>query len=395
MPTFMSNSFLHAVNNNLAIVFVLILVIADFSRCLCAEPPLLKATELWSFQFVSFQPYNASSSTPAIAPDGTIYTGTFDGTFFAVTSAGKEKWRFKAGREIKSSPAIADDGTIYFGSRDRKFYALTPAGKLKWAFPTDAWVDSSPAIADDGTIYFGGWDKNFYALNPDGSKKWEFAVGAVVDSSPAIASDGTIYFGAHDKKFYALNPDGSVRWTFLASGNIISSPAIGKDGTIYFTALDGNLYALKPDGTEKWRYHSGSSTESSPILNEADDVCVGNNVNSFVVSAEGRLLWNWGSAVPMEASQVAVSGHFYFSRPWRLIMGFTLDGKPLWQADLPANISASLMVSPDGTIYMCAEQRLYAMRPPGEILPAAESSWPMFHANARHTGRAPKPSHQP
>ncbi len=369
----------------LATVFTVLL--AGFASPLRAESPLPEATNLWSFSFNSDLPYNSSRSTPAIAPDGTIYLGVFDGNFFAITPSGTEKWRFKAGSEIKSSPAVADDGTIYFGSRDRKFYALTPSGKLKWSFPTGAWVDSSPAIAADGTIYFGGWDKIFYALNPDGSVKWKFAVNAIVDSSPAIAADGTIYFGAHDKKLYALNPDGTVRWAFLTGGDIISSPAIGKDRVIYLTALDGNLYALKPDGTEKWRYHSGSTTESSPILDEAGSVCIGNNVSTVVVTSEGRLLWGWGSAVPMDVSQVAMNGQFYFSRPWRSIMGFTSDGKQLWQADLPINISGSLMVSAAGTIYICDERWVYALRPPGKALPPAKSSWPMFRANVRHTGR--------
>jgi outer membrane protein assembly factor BamB len=352
-----------------------------------AETALPEATNLWSFSFVSNLPYNSSSSTPAIALDGTIYLGTFDGTFFAITPDGKQKWRFKAGREIKSSPAVADDGTIYFGSRDRKFYALTAAGKLKWAFPTGAWVDSSPAIAADGTIYFGGWDKNFYALNPDGSLKWKFLVGEIVDSSPAIAADGTIYFGAHDKKVYALDPDGKVRWTFLTGGAIISSPAIGQDRTIYFTSLDGNLYALNPDGTEKWRYHSGSTTESSPILDEKDDICVGKNDSTLVVSVKGQDLWLWGSAVPLDISQIAVANHFYFSRPWGLVMGFASANNPVWQADMKANVSTSLVVDKAGVIYICARDLLYAIRPPGKPLPPAKSFWPMFRANARHTGR--------
>ena len=140
-----------------------------------ADAPLPAATNLWVLKLPSF----GSGSAPALAPDGTIYLGLFDGTLLAVTPQGRVKWKFKAGREIKSSPAIADDGTIYFGSRDRKFYALTPAGKLKWTFPTDAWVDSSPAIGIDGTVYFGSWDKAFYALNPDGTERWRHHSGGV------------------------------------------------------------------------------------------------------------------------------------------------------------------------------------------------------------------------
>ena len=80
-------------------------------------------TTLWTFKL----PGGDAESSPALAPDGTIYEGTFHGSLLALTPDGNLKWQFKAGLEIKSSPAVGTDGTVYFGSRDRKFYALTPA----------------------------------------------------------------------------------------------------------------------------------------------------------------------------------------------------------------------------------------------------------------------------
>jgi outer membrane protein assembly factor BamB len=355
-----------------------------------AQTPPPAATNLWTAVFPGYQ--NSCSSTPAVAPDGTIYVGTYHGDFMAYTPEGMIKWSFKTGLEIKSSPAIADDGTVYFGSRDRKFYAFSPAGKLKWTFTTGAWVDSSPAIAAEGTVYFGGWDKCFYALNPDGSLKWKAAVGAIVDSSPAIATDGTVYFGAHDRKLYALRPDGSVRWTFLTGGAIVSSPAIGADGVVYFSSVDGNLYALNPDGSERWRSHTGSSTESSPILDANGEICIGEEVVTMVIAANGRERWGWGAAVPIDVSAAAVTGRIYSSVPWRTVVGVVQDDLPeerrLWQADMEYNASTSLTVSEDGIVYVCAGFQLYAFRPPGELLPPAKSAWPMFRANPRHTGRA-------
>jgi outer membrane protein assembly factor BamB len=370
---------------------LLVLVLASgWVRPVGAQTPLPAATNLWTEVFPGYQ--NTSSSTPAVAPDGTIYAGTYLGFFMAYSPEGGIKWSFKAGLEIKSSPAIADDGTVYFGSRDRKFYAFSPAGKLKWAFATGAWVDSSPAIAADGTVYFGGCDKFFYALNPDGSLKWKAAVGAIVDSSPAIATDGTIYFGAHDKKLYALHPDGSVRWTFPTGGPIISSPAIGADGTIFFSSVDGNLYAVNPDGSERWRCHTGSTTESSPVLDADGDICIGKEVATMVISANGRERWGWGGGMPIEVSAAVVAGRFYFSVPWNTVIGFTQDDLPgerrLWTADLESNASTSLTVGADGILYVSAGFRLYALHPPGELLPPAKCAWPMFRANPRHTGRA-------
>jgi outer membrane protein assembly factor BamB len=329
--------------------------------------------------------YNASAGTPAVASDGTVYEGSFDGTFFALAPDGRIQWKFKAGREIHSSPAIGTDGTIYFGVRDGKFYALTPAGKLKWTFLTGAWVDSSPAIAADGTVYFGSWDHQVYALNPDGSLKWKFATGAVVNSSPAIAADGTLYFGSHDRKFYALTPDGRVRWTFLTGGEIISSPAIGTNGTVYFSSLDGNLYAVNPDGTEQWHRHTGGADGGSPVVDEAGCIYVALNHRTEGYSSEGQRLWGCDS----ESMTPAVArGQVYFSRTWTRWEAWSTGADRSWQwfANVQAVVSSAAVIARNGTVYVSCGIYLHAIQPPN-FAPPATSSWPMFRANPRHTGR--------
>ena len=350
-----------------------------------AQDSLPVATNLWSVRLAKL---DNSGSAPALAPDGTLYAGTFDGTLAAVSSTGELKWRFKTGCEIQSSPAIGDDGTLYVGSRDWHLYALTPAGKLKWKFATDGWVDSSPAIAADGTIYFGSWDKTFYSLNPDGSLKWKFKTDGIVDSSPAIAADGTIYFGSHDRKLYALKPDGTVRWKFETGGEIVSSPAIGEGGVIYFSSLDGNLYALNPDGTERWHLHTGSWTRSSPVIDANGDVGIGQTHALHVYSNEGKELWASGSPVALDISAATAGNRFYGFLAWFKLVAMTAPDQRLWQADLQGNnLTASPTLGPDGIVYVCAGKMLYAIRPPGERLSPTNSPWPMFRGNARHTGR--------
>jgi outer membrane protein assembly factor BamB len=354
--------------------------------CLAVHADTLEATNLWSFPYGKEVPANVSLSTPAVAPDGTIYAAAFDGKLHALTPDGKEQWHFQAGSEIKSSPAIADDGTIYFGARDRQFYAVTPAGKLKWKFATGGWVDSSPAIAADGTVYFGSWDRNFYALNPDGSLKWKFPVGGLVDSSPAIAADGTIFFGAHNKKFYALDPAGNPRWTFLTQAEITSSPAIGDDGSIYFSSTDGNLYRLTADGKEAWRYRIGGGGNSSPVLAENGNVIIAAANNTFIISPAGALIWKWGSPCWIDETPVATQGTVFFSAPWRKLWGRQPDGAESWEAQVPDNLSSSPVISNQGQIYFACGRAVQAVQPPLALLPA-KSSWPMFRANPRHTGR--------
>ena len=79
-------------------------------------------------------------------------------------SNGTLKWKFETSAEIDSSPAIASDGTIYVGSYDGYLYAINPDGTLKWRYQTGFWISSSPVIASDGTVYIGSRNYYLYAI---------------------------------------------------------------------------------------------------------------------------------------------------------------------------------------------------------------------------------------
>jgi outer membrane protein assembly factor BamB len=356
--------------------------------CGCGSCFAQTTTNLWSFHLAEYE----CTSSPAVAPDGTIYVGDFTGDLFALTPEGKLKWRFPAGLEIKSSPAVADDGTVYFGSRDWNLYALTPAGKLKWVFATGAWVDSSPAIAVDGTIYFGSWDTNLYALNPDGSLKWRFPSGGIIDSSPAIGADGTIYFGSHDKFFYALSAEGKLRWKFPTQGPITSSPAVGMDGVVYFTSTDGNLYALNSDGTAKWRLHTGGASEASPVIDANGNVYLvvftdfSGYLDSF--SRDGKKNWGWTTANVWNDTTpvVLANSEIYFAWPWGTLQGIYSNGQYGESIRISGNVTSSPVVTDNGTFYFTCGRELVALAPTN-MASLARSPWPMFRANLQHTGR--------
>ncbi|MBU6409731.1 MAG: PQQ-binding-like beta-propeller repeat protein [Verrucomicrobia bacterium] len=350
------------------------------AQMLCGGAPV---GNLWQTRLPSWP----TGCSPALAPDGTTYAGTFGGQLVAVSSGGAIKWVFQAGREIKSSPAIGPDGTIYFGSRDWKLYALTPQGALKWAFRTGLWVDSSPAIGAHGAIYFGSWDHFLYALDPEGRLKWKFATGGVIDSSPAIGANGTIYFGSHDHDFYAVSPAGKPAWKFQTGGAISSSPAIGPGGRIYFASTDGFLYALHPDGTEIWRLRTGGIFGTSPILDDKGRIYIEANQLLIAVSPEGKKLWDFGAPWWVHSSPAAAAnGTVYCPYPWQELLDFGPDRTIEWTAIEKGGINGSPVIGPDGTVYFtCADfMTAYA---PSNAAPPANSTWPMFRADARHTGR--------
>jgi hypothetical protein len=102
-------------------------------------------------------------SSPTIASDGTIYIGSHDNKLYALNPDGTLKWKFSAGKPvyikewdvykgIPSAPTIDKEGNIYFIAPPIYMFALTPAGKEKWRAPvyTASHIGASPVIAPDG-----------------------------------------------------------------------------------------------------------------------------------------------------------------------------------------------------------------------------------------------------
>lgn len=336
---------------------------------------------------------DATDSSPAIAPDGTIYIGTFHGLLWALKPDGTRKWTFAAKREIRSAPAVAPDGTVYFGSRDHCLYAVRPDGRKRWSFHTGGWVDASPAIGADSTVYAASWDKHLYALRPDGSRAWQFRAGGEIASSPAINLNGNICFGAHDGNFYAVTPGGTQAWSFAAGGPIISSPAIGQDGTLYFSSVSGFFYALTAEGQPRWKSRTGGVTESSPVIGPDGVIYIGANHQVLAFAPDGRKLWEHPcpTGLPIHAPPLVLAdGSVCFISEFGLLTALDAQRQPRWTFYLGGYREASPAVSPAGTIYIGGRWREFFALPGGAAL--ARSPWPKFRGDAANTGRATPPA---
>jgi outer membrane protein assembly factor BamB len=162
-------------------------------------------TQKWNLDLTGHVNY----ASAAIGSDGTVYCGSdlnrMTENFYALNPEGTRRWSYTAGRNVRSSPAIAPDGTIYIGTDRGNICALNPDGSLQWSYQTDGdIIYSSPAIGSDGTVFVGTQDNSLYALNPDGTLKWRYETGGDVRSAPTIGPDGTIYFTSNDGYLYAL-----------------------------------------------------------------------------------------------------------------------------------------------------------------------------------------------
>ena len=314
-------------------------------------------------------------SPQAIGRNGTIYTGSVRGMFYAFRPNGSIRWKLNLGKhQITAAPAIARDGTIYIAAEDGILHALTPHGLPKWTFALEGYAgpSSRPAIGTDGTIYVGAL--KFYAINPDGTLQWSYTPDFYLTGPAAIADDGTLYFPSTDY-LYAVNADGSLKWRSPGHGDypLGSAPAIGKDGTIYVNTYHGTLHAYRPDGSFAWKFDTpGIVTDvpSSPAVAKDGTIYFGgggeyqgNGGYFYAVHPDGSLKWNYFAGCGQTAPTIGGDGTIYFGSDWcGAIHALKPNGTGKWTysnifdyartapvIDADGNLYAGLLGGPEGT----------------------------------------------
>jgi outer membrane protein assembly factor BamB len=380
------------------ILFSLILGMFALSCGFCrAQQP---GTLLWSYNAG-----NTISSSPTLAPDGTIYITTYLG-LYAITNAGSNKWTFPAGQHLSCSPAIGPDGVIYFGDDNANFHALNANGTEKWKFALQpefvysVTYNSTPAIGPDGFIYFMTSGR-LYSFTSSGTKNWEHVIddsstpGSAL--SPILGNDGTIYVGSvYNRTFYALNPDGTERWVFGLNNGAGESAAIGADGTIYVSGY--YLYALSPEGTNLWSSDPQNFEGSSPVIGKDGTIYVENGNDNSLWSVKPNGQTNWGIATgaarygpPPTPPVIDSSGMLYYCAS-NALFAVTPQGSISWAFAPDQSISSvSPCIGPDGTIYAAFGSTLYALKGTNVL---GSTPWPMYRQNLRHTGKVEQPALQ-
>jgi len=151
-------------------------------------------------------------------------------------------WVFPTGDAVSASPAVVD-GVVYTGSWDGYFYAIDArSGQLRWKFRLDCQMTVVPIPEVCGGPSPGPDPLRF--TTP----------GGIVTASPAL-SEGTLYF-AGGKTVYALKAsDGTLLWKRIICGRpeendcasdandptqVLSSPSVF-DGKIFFGADTGGV----------------------------------------------------------------------------------------------------------------------------------------------------------
>ena len=324
--------------------------------------------------------YNSSAT---IGDDGTRYVGNENGGFYAFSTDDSRgdtfKWRFGTSDSgMTATAALGNDGGIYCGGEDQHIHKLIDNGASAtevWSYPLRRDMTSSPAIGADGNIVCCDDSGYVYCFTSGGTLNWEVGTGGTrgISSSPAIASDGTVYVGTEAGYLFALK-DGSIVWSYATDSlfPVSSSPVIGPDGNIYFGCDNGKLYRI--DQNSHMPVVDWPITVSRLAINSTPLLCADNII--YVAGDDSLYAYDMNNptsgprwAVAMAATSMKGSGH----HPRRL----SLDNQPSAVVDRYGIIYISTW-SGYGGIFAIAGRL-------GGTLAATD--WPMFHHDAKHTGR--------
>lgn len=363
-------------------------------------------TVLWTYDAGS-----AISASPALSQDGTAYITVGNG-LLAVTNSStgaSNRWKFISSLSNPlGAPSVSTDGTVYVSGGN--LYALSPDGSQKWVRQQIG--SACPAIGSDGTIYAQG-SSCLYAISPDGIVKWQGgAGGSVTFCSAAIGPSGSIYIASPNLyTFYGLDAAGAKKWEFPWPPGMVpaESPAVGAQEGTWTLAGGGFLYAFAPAGGCLWTNDSAMNPGTAP----ASSVAIGTGgtiyfaaIRSFAplgygftfsaISTQGTVQWQLVTnmlglaGVPLGTPAIDAGGTVYLAA-FNTLFALAPTGRILWaftQGSSPRDPSTytftSPTVGPDGTIYCTFGSHLYALS--SGTNGAADSPWPMYRHDARHTG---------
>ena len=230
------------------------------------------------------------------------------------------------GYNSQSSPAVAPDGSVYTTCRDNRLYKWSPSGESLWIkeiFKPTAKATSvtygTPSVDTDGPVFIGaGSDKvdnagdgTLKAFNPDGSVKWNFSQWWASSGTPAptcqgvvaAIDGGNIYFGhtGTNGLVMSVNKATGSRNGFAApAGGARSGIAVSKAGTLHWYGGQYGLFGIDKSSLDnggadkqshKWRLFGDSGSAEYATTNAVGQLaCL--NVNGVPcvagIATDGR-----------------------------------------------------------------------------------------------------------
>ncbi|MFB6133885.1 MAG: PQQ-binding-like beta-propeller repeat protein [Halanaeroarchaeum sp.] len=212
-------------------------------------------------RFDSYQEAAASTVSPTVGPEGTVYVGATEALIALNGDDGTVLWSIDGLKSV-AAPVIGN-GTV-FGLGSRAMVAVDPDGTERWRRDVARPGPPTTPAFGSGTVVFSG-DGTIHAFDAEsGDDAWSSPMS--VETHVAI-EDGVVYAGTYEGLHAIDLETGDDRWTFTRGEyRALQSPVITPD-TIYAIEQPGEAgaasFALdRTDGepTARWCSSVGSGT---------------------------------------------------------------------------------------------------------------------------------------
>ena len=340
-------------------------------------------------------PLDASSPWPKFRADA-MQTGRTP--IIPKENTGLKPWNVQTGKGIFSTPVVDENGTVYIGSADHIFYAISIDGTILWKLEIDGIIDSSALLHENGNLYFGAGDGKVYCVNrKTGNVIWTF-VGQTpqeveeeyniktynlgwFEGNIAILPDGSLLAPNDNYLVYRLSADtGEKISAFLANEMVWTSPAVNVGtGQLFFgtcAQVLENVYGYNYNtGKKLWLRGGMGTVSSSPLLlnNEENGVIIVGCFDGYLRAMsqiDGKTIWQTALGDHIYASaamlsdgtliQPAADGTVYALNP--------KNGKIIWSFDTLEPIRSSPAVDGEDNIYFgSGEGKLFCLNSDGSL----------------------------
>ena len=185
---------------------------------------------------------------PAIGPDGSLYVGGQHG--IQVVSLESDVGDATLWKEWSSSPVLAPDGTLYFVSRDM-LHAMAPSGEVRRLARTS----SLPILFPPDHLYIRTSDVQVAKLALTGETQWVFSTSAPLTVPPALGVGGTLFLASRQGAVSAVSATGNLKWTIELGAPVIDTQLVpDPGGGVWICDRKGRINKLGPDGDLQWRF---------------------------------------------------------------------------------------------------------------------------------------------
>ncbi|UCE73493.1 MAG: PQQ-binding-like beta-propeller repeat protein [Methanomassiliicoccales archaeon] len=162
------------------------------------------------------------------------------------------------------------------------------------------------------------------------------------------------------------NNTGNLKWKFEANEVITSSPVIDSNGTIYFGSYDYYFYALYPNGTLKWKYQTGRQIVRSPAIDSNGIIYIG-SLDSYFYAFYPNGTIKWKLNLYTHGSPTIGSDGTIYIGAQDYLYALNPDKSVKWTFFTNAAVDTTPAFDSEGTLYFGSHNYFYAVYPNGTL----------------------------